>query len=233
MTSQKMIALTLVFAMIALLPCWAQAAPVTEPVGETGPYRLVFVTSDAPIPAPGGTIDVYNTYVASMANSVPELAALGTTWSAMVATSAVDVWTNTATNPVTDTSLPIYRLDGAKVSDGYTAFWDGDIDVAIDISETGGAPGGGTQVVAGFDAMGATWPGEAMDDTVPRLGYRDSTGDFWAGKDAYPGDNNHLYAISGVINDTVETVPEPSTFLLSALGLVGFIGLRRRRKNRG
>ena len=48
-----------------------------------------------------------------------------------------------------------------------------------------------------------------------------------------PDANDALAAIQFNESPVPPTLPEPSTFILAALGLVGFVGTRRRRRNRG
>ena len=44
-------------------------------------------------------INDYNRFVSRVANSIPEVAALGTTWSALVSTAATNVFANAALDP--------------------------------------------------------------------------------------------------------------------------------------
>ena len=94
-------------------------------------YRLVFVTSE-PVPgqsavgAPAAVADL-NAWAAKLANRVPELAALNTSWTAVVGfrdgtgkrTSASD---NTGTDPQRG-GVPVYNLYGVRVADDYAALW--------------------------------------------------------------------------------------------------------------
>ena len=67
------------------------AAPVTAPTGLSPgeQYRLAFMTSTLST-ATATDIATYNTFVTNVANSVTELADLGTTWTAIASTATVD-----------------------------------------------------------------------------------------------------------------------------------------------
>ena len=111
-------------------------------------YRLIFVTSE-PIPgqsAAGGPASVadLNDWTAKVASRVPELAALNTTWTAVVGfrdkdgkrTSAIE---NTGTDPKLG-GVPIYNLYGLRVADDYAALWGTEnrrLQHPIDINERG------------------------------------------------------------------------------------------------
>ena len=113
--------------------------PVTVPRGLNpgDSYRLVFVTNGTR-DASSSNIADYNGFVTTAATAAPELGPLATIWKAIAATSAVDVRTNTATDPVANagTSVPIYDLGGVRVADGYANLWDASIANAIAITET-------------------------------------------------------------------------------------------------
>ena len=191
-------------------------------------YRLVFVTSttrDASSP----NIADYDRHVTMAATAVPALDALGTTWNAIGSTSepgGSDARDFTNTNPFTWAGVPMYRLDGVRVADDNADLWDGKIDSPISYTELG------------TDVSTWVWTGTWEDGTsdfpfilggnpgtgtqTVQTGTTSSTDFDWVATRnpefylvSYP-----LYAISGVL-------PEPATFSLLALGL---LGLRRRRK---
>ncbi|MCZ6699364.1 MAG: hypothetical protein O7D94_10580 [Planctomycetota bacterium] len=115
------------------------AAPITTPTGllPGDQYRLAFVTSTTR-DATSTVIGVYNTFVTGVANAVPELLALGTTWTAIGSTSAVDARDNTSTNPITsDPSVPIYLLNDTLLATGNADLWGGSIANPLKINEQG------------------------------------------------------------------------------------------------
>ncbi len=179
-------------------------------------YRLVFVTSTTRDAASANIAD-YNTFVSGRAAAVSQLNALGTTWKAIAATLAVDVRTNTLTG-ATDTSVPIYRLDGAQVATGNTDLWDASIAYPISINESG------TSVTARvWTGVGETFGNEYRLGTGGWNYYGWSTGavktpyanrvggtGWTANLDQGSTASFPLYAISGIL-----MVPLPGTDLLS------------------
>ena len=101
-------------------------------------YRVVFVTSGTR-DATSTNIVNYNNFVSNAANAVPPLANLGTTWTAMASTSAVDARDNTNTVPSIvaggSIGVPIFLLNDTKLVDNYDDLWDGDIDVPFNRTE--------------------------------------------------------------------------------------------------
>ena len=93
------LALVSVFALVSL-PRSSSAQIVTVP-GDLAPgagYRLIFVTSATRNGASANVAD-YNAFATGVANAVPALAALGTTWTAVAETATVLAMDNTGTNP--------------------------------------------------------------------------------------------------------------------------------------
>ncbi len=95
---------------------------VTVPAGliPGDQYRLMFLSNEG---ATAGASDIayYNNIVTAGANSVPALAALNTTWSALMSTPNSNARDTTDTNPGTSTGAPIYNLSGCQVSQNIVA----------------------------------------------------------------------------------------------------------------
>jgi hypothetical protein len=229
---RQSIAVLLLAALAASRTLSAWAVPITVPAGLNvgDKYRLVFVTSQQAF-AVYTTIDTYNGIAAGTAFGQPQLAALGTTWTAIASTSAVDARDNTATNPTIATGLPIYRLDGTKIADNNADLWDGSLDAQIRLFETG-TIGDGSGVWTGTDTSGVGIPTRVLGSSTVRLGNPYTTGTAWI--DLFDGNpmtaiGVHLYALSGELT----VVPEPGTFTLigfAAVGLAGYAWRVRRRK---
>lgn len=198
----------------------AQAAPVTQPsgllFGET--YRLAFVTSTTSNSTSSNIAD-YNAFVTAVANSVPELAALGTTWSAIGSTDTVDARDNTGTNPGVDPGVNIYLLNDSLLALNNADLWDGSVANSPNVNEqgdlsasvgvwTGTSPFG---TAAGIQTLGGADPFTVIGISgLPNAGWI-------AGSIAKPDTANlSFYAISGVL---VSTIPEPGTALLMGMGL--------------
>jgi hypothetical protein len=215
----------------------AQAAPITTPVGlnPDDQYRLVFVTSTSR-DATSTDIADYNAFVTAAANTQQALVDLGTTWTAIASTGAVDARDNTGTNPFVATGVPIYLLDGLSlVANDNSDLWDAAIANPIMITEAGATLS--TLVWTGTDRFGMAGPGfpqgsplgSVTNDVIrgisslASLSWVDATGSPAAGLSSF-------YGLSGVL--IVPTVvPEPGTLVLLALGLAG-LGLAHRKNPR-
>lgn len=129
---------------MAILCCLLPAvsfATVTVPYslfpGEE--YRLAFVVDyDNRTTASNPDISAYNDYLTNLANSVPELSALGSGWSIMGHSATVKAWDNTNSNPTTSLGVPVFQLDGGRrVADDYQDLWDGTFYQAILVDQNG------------------------------------------------------------------------------------------------
>ncbi len=186
----------------------AVAVPVTVPTGLSpgDQYRLAFVTSTTR-DAISSAIGDYNAFVASVANGVPELVALGTTWTAIASTATTDARDNTQTNPNTGIGVPIYHLGDALIASDNADLWDQVIDAPLDCDEQGNCGGGGFVWTGTSSLTGELFPGAGLGDAEPlaghfgfQVGWVDSL--FSPAATAY-----HVYAISSVLT----VVPEPGT----------------------
>jgi hypothetical protein len=86
----KLLAISFVSLAILGAASTSIAVPITVPTGLSpgDEYRLVFVTSTTRN-ATSSNIADYNLFVTGVANTIPELLALGTTWSATGSTRTV------------------------------------------------------------------------------------------------------------------------------------------------
>ncbi len=227
----------LAIAVVLTLPGMARAAVVTVPAGLSvgDQYRLAFVTSTMR-DALSSDIADYNAFVTSAAESIPELAALGTTWRVIGSTSAIDARDNTDTNPTLSVGVPIYRLDGAVVAHNNADLWDGSPTSPISINELGASYAGWW-----------VWTGTETDGTVYHydydrpLGHMETVsgypGNFPPGSEynwvrhysPAPADEiGSFYVISGVLT----VVPEPGSIVMGAMGLVAMVGWQLARRKR-
>ncbi len=229
------LAATLVLAAATLVPLAASAVPITLPSGLNpgDQYRLAFVTSTFR-DATSSNIADYNTFVTGVANTVPELAALGTSWSAIASTLSIDARDNTMTNPsLNGTGVPIFLLNDTKLADNNTDLWDGTIDTVFGITESG-------LPVPLFDSV---WTGSRQDGSGAAQSSLGSplciaassgctagrtfffTDSQWIDSDLLDARQvNAVYALSAPLT----AIPEPGTATLLALGLVA-VGISRRK----
>ena len=98
-------------------------------------YRLAFVTSTT-INAVATQIGTYNNFVTEVAESVPQLAALDTIWTAIASTATVFARDNTGTNPSDDDGVPIYLLNDTRLASENADLWDGSLAVNLDVDES-------------------------------------------------------------------------------------------------
>jgi hypothetical protein len=208
----------------------AQAAILFPSLPPGSEYRLVFATSGSR-DAISTNIADYNTFVQNAAQSSSVLNTaltnagfnpLSISWTAIASTSAVNARVNTATQ-ATDTSRPIYRLDGAQVATSYADLWDGTIGVPISLDETGNTIS--SLVWSGTLATGLTGGGflgttNTQGATVGNSSFSNSQ---WIQSGRRPTSTTlSLYGISSVL--TVPTPPPPTT-TPEPSSLLGFITL--------
>ncbi len=224
----RIIACLLVCAtfLVAALP--ASSAPITVPtdLNPGDQYRLAFVTSTRR-DATSTNIADYNAFVTGLANSVPELLALGTNWTAIASTETVDARDNTGTNPTVSTGVPVYRLDDTRIANNNTDLWDAAIAAPLTVTEAGLPATGDFLVWTGTDTSGLADFPLGIANFGSRIGSRFDADSKWIS--ITTGDKTlpfQLYAISAPL----AVVPEPSALALAAFGFVALTVLRWRRR---
>ncbi|MDH5254351.1 MAG: 5'-nucleotidase C-terminal domain-containing protein, partial [Gammaproteobacteria bacterium] len=210
--------------LMALLAMTCLAAPLARGAGLVVPpdllpgelYRVLFVTS-TDRSATSTNIADYNAFVSAAAGSQADFASLGTTWSAVASTAAVNARNNTNTNPANGVGVPIYRPDGLRLATGNAGFWQCPLVPSPDLTETG-TVNPYSLVWTGTAVSGTVFAGQGLGTSDPRFGL--SSGTCWvsAGQDfkfsSYP-----LYALSGVLTATnVGTYVRFRTFVVGATG---------------
>ncbi len=230
----------LVLFVAAAGSLWVQAARadliLTAPAG-LGPgqqFQIVFVTVGT-TQAESTNIGTYNSFVTNdadtQANGNVYYNGQLVTFSAIGSTSTVSATSNIGVN-----SAPVYSADGTLIADNTTTsaggLWSGTLLAGIDEDLSGK-----------LSSAGLVWTGSLGDGTpsndaelggpttVTQLGFVGHATSDWATGAASAFDNEFpMYGISNVL--TVATAPEPSSMLLSLMGLGSVIGWRlaRRRK---
>lgn len=210
----------------------AHALPITLPPGLSpdSPYRLAFVTAGL-FAASSTDIGVYNSYVTTEATASPELAVLGTEWKVIGSTATVDAKTNTATDPVTNPSVPIYNLAGLRIADSYSDFWDGTLINPINVDQYGVT--WAQKVFTGTNTSGGGISDYQLGSNSSRVQYGESqlANSGWTSIDWLGSFTTlHYYAISNVLGQQTSPVPEPTTIFLLGAGLAGLTAAVRRKK---
>lgn len=221
----------LAVALVLAAPAESLAAPIPITVPTSlnpgDQYRLVFVTRESRDSTSLNIAD-YNAFVTTQANAVPELAALGATWTAIASTSTVDARDNTNTNPNTAVGVPIFNLNELLVANDNADLWDDTLANPVLYDEN--AFPFSVIVVTGTNVSGqAAIPlgGGAGSATAGQAALADFG---WINAGTRPRtEANSFYGLSS----TLTVIPEPGTAALLMLGLVGLAAVRRNVGTRG
>ena len=238
--TMNLTALAGLVAVAAFAPV-AQAGIVVPPPGETGSYRIAFVTSvDPDTDSVAANMTSLNAWVSGLAvasgldaATIAETGAGSPGWTVVGATSTVDVFTNTGL--AATGGVPVYYADGVQFATDYANMWAlGAVD-PFTTNEFGESTPSGTGTwnhtgLATSAGLPITAVGNELDSAAISMGGKDAGYGSWYGTGAntWAGgiDNGSLIAISGVIT----AIPEPGSMSLLALGGLGIL-FRRRRRN--
>jgi hypothetical protein len=208
----------------------ASAAAITVPAGLSpgSQYRLAFVTSTKR-DAASSNIGDYNLFVTTAANSVPELAALATSWTAIASTASTAANDNTNTNPSVLTGHPIYGLAGHLIATNNADLWDGTILHALNVTETGVALDFAA-VWTGPTSAGLSAAAFSLGNSTIAYGLAQQV-TFWNSGGAWSPSSSagQFYGMSDVLT---APVPEPGVLLLTCIAVAGLaVSSRRLRRN--
>ena len=188
----------------------------------------MFVTSTTTA-ATSPDIGYYNSFVTNVAAAVPELLALGATWTVIGSTSAVS-----AADNIGATNSGIYRLDGLEVAAGTAALFATGPPTNVSLIN----PISINQLGDLYEPL--VWTGTLYDGTpsfplggfFPQLGNSFSTDPGWLFALRHSGGLSFdLYAISSELT-VGGAAPEPTTIGLTALGgAFLLLALRRKQQN--
>jgi len=217
----------LIALLLSVFSISANAITITVPTGLNpgDSYRLAFLTSTT-VDATATNIADYNNFVTGVADLVPELALLGTTWTVIGSTATVDARDNTGTNPNVSTGVPIYLLNDTKLADSNLNLWDNAIDTAFNVNEFGNTVATVT-MWTGTGPDGTESVGFALGTVSAIYGTSNRTDSGWILTGQAPASAARpLYAISG---NLIAPVPIPAAVWLfgSALGLLGWMRCKK------
>lgn len=196
-------------------------------------YRLAFVTVGTH-DALSSDFNIYNAFVTSQANLNPDLAALGTTWTAIASTSTVSAIANTGTDPASLVQRPIYGTTGELIAASYNSLWDGNLDNPILHTQSAGSLVTGVWTGTTEFGLPVTSGGGTPLGGPSPLGGLSNQVDFNWTRDFF-GDGTiarSMYAMSGDLVVPGSAVPAPPSLLMAVLGVIGMVcgSTRLRRK---
>lgn len=214
----------------------ARAAIITTPAGlQPGDqFRIFYVTGNVSS-ATSTDIATYNSTVNTQAGGATYNGAT-VTWSAIASTSSVS-----AINNVGVYNVPVYLTTGVLLatSDGTSSggLWAGTLLAQTNRGITGNNLG--VFVWTGTNPDGSKDPNYPLGNNVtfsPQLGVTNepfTTFGRWVdiGPTGNPNGYNTLQALYG-ISEVLTVVPEPTTFVLGVLGLLGLGCVALRKKHR-
>jgi hypothetical protein len=236
--SRRSAAWALPLALVFGLASAAHAAAIVIPPGLNpgDTYRIIFVTSNT---SNGSSANIanYNNFVTIQANLDAGLAGLGTTWTALASTAAVNVLTNTGLSAA-DTTTPFYNTAGNLIATGVRVATTGLYGLQTTAHQNIILLASGSFAIGSNVVFTGTMPGGAsssspLGSSTPSAGRFDSTNSIWTfGVTRSASDPARLYGISGVLTVPTATTPEPSSLALlgSALLALGLAKLRGVRK---
>ncbi|MDH3514446.1 MAG: VPLPA-CTERM sorting domain-containing protein [Gammaproteobacteria bacterium] len=210
--------------LCAFITVSAQAATVPVGLSPGDTYQLVFLTSGTTV-ATSTDIADYNNFVQTQAALNPSLTGtdMGVTYAAIGSTSTVNATANAVV------TAPVYLLDGTLVATGFSDFWDGAINVPINLDQFGNtlAPINMWTGTYNNGNTAVTYDGGPLGTNAPGYGASYSTTQ-WAYLGGAPaGAGRPMYALSSEF--TVSAVPVPAAMWLFGSGLLGLVGVARRK----
>ena len=217
-----------VFAVLATTANAALVVPNGLSPGDK--YHVIFVSSTTR-DATSSDIEDYDAHVQAAADAAGIGSTIGLNdWRAVGSTTTVDAIDHLSPLFSSTTEIPIYNQNGDLVSASFNGLWDTTLD--NDIAYTENNTPLATNVWTGTFSTGlASTNSELGTVGFVRLGLSTDTGSAWvdaniAGK-YITGQN--LYGLSSELV-VPTTVPIPATSWLFGSGLLGLVGIARRKK---
>lgn len=187
-------------------------------------YHVIFVTSNVRDAFPGN-ISNYDSFVQSTADA----AGIGgsITWRAVGST---DDGTNAISHVgalFSDTSnIPIYNQNGDLVSASFNGLWDGGLDSAVGYDQNGSPTS--TSVWTGTNSTGFGDGGFRLGSSSASFGNSTATSASWINLST---NNNSNFLSLYAMSQELTAVPVPAAAWLFGSGLLGIVGVARRKKS--
>jgi hypothetical protein len=225
--------LGILFTALVGIASRSEASIITVPIGLApgSQYRLVFITNGT-YTAASASISTYNNDITNEVAAIPQLAALGATWTAIGSTESVSAATNIGFSAST---VGIYLLDGTtKVANGTgttgSGLFSGSILNPLNLDDLGitlSSP----VVWTGSNTDGTIDSTHALGEALPEAGNPQFSNQWLQASNGALGTVSFpLYGISSTL--TVPGTPEPGTTILVALGSGLLLLVQRARKMR-
>jgi len=183
-------------------------------------------------PQTEGNIGAYDNFVQTLADMAGIGTSQGINWNIIGSTTQV----HARDHAVLGASTPLYNMNpGGKelVATGFNDLWDGTLAALIGWDENGGGPR--NETATGSNANGYGQGGLQLGSGGNfQRGRNDQTDSHWMVWDTNPDRNSKVYAMSESLTITgqpADVIPEPSTLVIWALGLLGlgWYGWRKKR----
>ncbi len=227
-------------ACFALTPA-TQAATidVSDPLvpaglGEGDTFHLAFVTKTAtnasidPPVAPWDDLATFDAIVQTEANTAGIGTSIGVTWKVIGSSATVNA------NAHAVVTAPVFTVVGNALATGYADMWDGSIANALTHID-------GTPLTSATSRWALSWTGSMGDGTASdnpfgdtdrcvSMGNSNMNGEWIRRASNYNQDFSNGCAIYG-LSEALTVVPEPATMSLLALGGLGVLLKRRRRRS--
>lgn len=216
--------LSVIYAIALTVLATTSQASLVVPAGLNAgdTYHVIFVTSTR-TDATSTDISSYDTFVQNVANAADIGSSIGVDWLALGSTATVAAIDHLS--PLfTDTSAPIYNQNGDLVANNFAQLWSGTLDASVGYSEAGVYIS--DYVWTGSTSSGTAASGATLGLANPKLGVSSYTNSGWLDVATTPNNTSHrLYAVS----EQLVVVPLPAAIWLFGFGLLGLIGVARKK----
>jgi len=197
-------------------------------------YHVIFVTSTQ---RNGLSTDIadYDAHVQAAADAAGIGSSISLDWYAVGSTASIDAKDHLSPLFSNTTNVPIYNQFGELISSSFDGLWDGSIDNAVRYTENADQIGMTLDIYTGTDEFGEGFYDtfnavyRRLGDASMSKGGRTDTSTNWIRRyiETGPTELNSFYGLSDTI--TVPT-PVPAAVWLFGSGLLGLIGMARRKK---